>query len=304
MARAVAPILPGCSGSTSTIRSSLVKFNRFGYRCQLKISLLWHRSISISDAPLKPLINTAFRAAHSVRETLLVHLSKAPGCSPTQHTLAEFGRRVNSIAFNQIEQVLTKSYPDANVVDTSDISNLDSNTTSWFVQAISSNHNFVRGINQFCTTIGIGTLASLEHAVIVDHVSDTEYYVSSTEKSYSPLGTMRISDSHDLKKATVALHGVSPEHRRLLQDQCTFFRESGCFPLDLISLGCKRVDILCADELSDFQIGLANLFIPSFSAVLGDWTGGVRIKQRQELLASNSQLFRELVRSNQKSQHS
>ena len=249
---------------------------------------------------MKPIINTAFRAAHSVRETLLVHLSKAPGCSPTQHALAEFGRRVNSIAFRQVEQVLTKSYPDANVVDTSEASHLDSNDTSWFVQAISSNHNFERGINQFCTTIGIGTQGNLEHAVIVDHVSDTDYYVSSAEKSFSPLGTMRISDSHDLKKATVALHGVNAEHRNLLQSQCTFFRESGCFSLDLISLGCKRVDILCADGLSDFQIGLANLFVPSFSAVLGDWTGGVRMKQRQELLASNSQLFRELVRINQR----
>ena len=253
---------------------------------------------------MKPLINTAFRAAHSVRETLLVHLSKAPGCSPTQHALAEFGRRVNSIAFNQIEQVLTKSYPDVNVVDTGEVFNLDSNATSWFVQAISSNHNFVRGINQFCTTIGIGTHGNLEHAVIVDHVSDTDYYVSSAEKSYSPLGTMRISDSHDLKQATVALHGVKPDRRRLLQDQCTFFRESGCFSLDLISLGCKRVDVLCADSLSDFQTGLANLFIPSFGAVLGDWTGGVRIKQKQELLASNSQLFRELVRINQNSKRS
>lgn len=245
---------------------------------------------------MKPLINTAFRAAHSVRETLLVHLSKAPGCSPTQNALVEFGRRVNSIAFNQIEQVLTKSYPDAQVVDSSDDLSLDSDTTSWFVQSISANHNFVRGINQFCTTIGIGTEGNLDHAVIVDHVSDTDYYVSSSEKAYSPLGTMRISDSHNLKQATVAIHGVNLEHRSLLQNQCTYFRESGCFPLDLISLGCKRVDILCADGLTDFQVGLANLFIPSFGAVLGDWTGGVRIKQRKELLACNSQLFRELVR--------
>lgn len=251
---------------------------------------------------MKPLINTAFRAAQSVRETLLVHLSKAPGSSPTQRTLLEFGRRVNSIAFAQIEQILRKSYPDVNIIDVSMEDRPNALANSWFVQAISGKHNFVRGINQFCTTIGLGNEGSLEHAVIVDHVSDTNYYGSSNEKSYSPLGTMRVSDIHDLKQATVALHDVNTLQRRQLQSQCEYFRESGCFPLDLVSIGCKRVDILCAGKLTDFQAGLANLLIPSFGAVLGDWTGGVRIKQRQELLASNSQLFRELVRFNQRKQ--
>ena len=85
-------------------------------------------------------------------------------------------------------------------------------------------------------------------------------YVSRKEKSYSPLGAMHVSDSHNLKESVVTTRQVDRSQRVFLERYCGYFREFGCFPLDLVALGCRQIDVFCAGGLTAFEADLTEIF--------------------------------------------
>ena len=238
----------------------------------------------------------ALRAAEWVNESILLHARRVPGCNAVQSRLDEFGRRVNSIAVSQIRQQLKKAYPTFEILDLRDDEYPPKAENVWVVDAVSGEQNYVRGINRYCTLIGCWISGALQHVAIADHVSQTSYYVSRKEKSYSPLGAMHVSDSHNLKESVVTTRQVDRSQRVFLERYCGYFREFGCFPLDLVALGCRQIDVFCAGGLTAFEADLTEIFSRSFGAVAGDWSGQADLRKSGELLCSNSQLFKQLVR--------
>jgi len=244
---------------------------------------------------LKPIVNVALRAVERSRETILLHAKKAPGCNAVQSRLDEFYRRVNSIATTIIKEQLLLGYPHHKVNTFEELKGSPTKDKVWGVDAICGEENFVRGINRFCTVVGFWNEGHLNHAVVVDHWADSPYYVSRGERSYHPFGTMRVSDSHNLKSVIVATRDVDIHYRSGLEQHCGQLREFGCLPLDLVALGCRQTDALCAGNVTALEADVADIFFRSFGAVSGDWSGGLQIKQRGELLASNSQIFKQLA---------
>ena len=112
MARATAPMLPGCEGSTSTMRMSEESW-RFAALCYPRRSAVAASAPPLTRAyPVHALLNIAVRAARRAGEVIVRSLNRLESpCTITSKGRNDFVSEVDQAAEEEIIAIIRKHYP-------------------------------------------------------------------------------------------------------------------------------------------------------------------------------------------------
>ena len=282
MARAVAPIFPGCDGSTSTIRvsNSIPRDQR--------LSTVNARIFSV-----QPILNIATQAVRAAGRELMARAPNAPSPRSISAASEAYFRRTHDRAMRTFTSTVERSYPEHEIVAADDFSRTTNAETTWIVEPICGRMNFLRRLDHFCTLVGISRDDRLQHALIVDHFRDGHFHVTRNEGCFTSDGRMRVSDTRTTNDAVVA-----QDNARAQDDFSNLrltTRITGCLGLDISNTACGRFDALAYPNASRFHFQFARLFIREAGGFATTLSGGEWTSKSDGLVAGNTYLHRKLV---------
>lgn len=243
---------------------------------------------------MKPIVRIALDVVHGIAHTLEIHASRIPRQKSSKH---RFITDVNRLLFRKIEQKVHRSFPEHTVSFGSSNSPKHAGEATWIVEPICGAENYLRNINQYCTSIGIFEESILQHAIIIDHVHDDDYWVS-RESGYdaeSNRGRLRANEAISLEDATVGVTDIAAPTLSLLENRKALIRRSGCFLLDVANLARGSFDLVIANRISTVNHAIASLFVSKSAGLVGDWNGHETQYTNGEFLAGSPGIFRETV---------
>ena len=193
MARAAAPMLPGCEGATSTMRM------RGTPSVTLKPSPIGHASLRT----VQPLLNIAVRAARRAGEIIIRSLNRLESLTVTSKGRNDFVTEVDHAAEAEIISTIRRHYPQhAFLAEESGASG--EHDTVWIIDPLDGTTNFMHGFPVFAVSIACQIKGRLEHAVVYDPMRGELFTASRGAGAHLENHRLRVSKARTLEGALVA----------------------------------------------------------------------------------------------------
>ena len=223
-------------------------------------------------------------------------MARAPNAPSSRSISAAseaYFQRTHDRALRTVTSTIQRSYPEHEVISSDDFAGQANAETTWIVEPICGQMNFMRRLDHFCTLVGISRANRLQHALIVDHFRDGHFHVTRNEGCFTTDGRMRVSDTRTTSGAFVARNG--PGAIEDFSDLQLTTRVSGCLGLDIANTACGRFDALAYVNASGFHFQFARLFIREAGGFASTLNGGEWSSSEDGLIAGNTYLHRKLV---------
>src|SRR2546429_6993084 len=240
MARATAPMLPGCEGGTSTRGMSGDSI------CYASLAADCHTSLRT----VQPLLNTAVRAARRAGELIVRSLNRLESLTVSSKGRNDFVTEVDHAAEQEIIGSIRRLYPQhAFLAEESGRSG--EHETLWIIDPLDGTTNFLHGFPVFAVSIACQVRGRLEHAVVYDPMRGELFTASRGAGAHLDNHRMRVSKARTLEGALIATGFPYRANTRYLDaylemlkavtQQVAGVRRPGSAALDLAYVAARRV---------------------------------------------------------------
>ena len=172
-----------------------------------------------------------------------------------RRALHEYTLATREFLLNTLKDATRSAFPDHNV--TQDPTELEEHSsTTWLLQPLDGETNFLRSLQSYCAVIGIFEGQVLQHSIVYDYFQDEEYYASRDETAMVNQNRLRVSGIEALSDAVIACsmpnQPSSIDNRVLAQldsilshSNCNL-RVNGSLGMDIAQVARGRLDALIA----------------------------------------------------------
>src|SRR5689334_23136531 len=240
IARAAAPMLPGCCGSTSTMRTR----DRRSMRPAMLAAFLYH------VARMQPLENIAVTAARAAGNYIMRHLDRADALKVTRKGRNDFVSEVDRGAEAEIIHTIRKAYPEHAVL--AEEGGADGkHDYLWIIDPLDGTTNFLHGFPHFAVSIAVQHKGKLQHGVIYAPCTQDLYCATRGGGAVLNNRKIRVSKTSVMDESLVGtgvpiraganLDQYLPQ-LRVVVEKTAGVRRAGSAALDLAYTACGRLD--------------------------------------------------------------
>src|ERR1700686_171817 len=292
MARATAPMLPGCEGATSTMRMSGES--------------IWYASLAADHTSLRtvqPLLNIAVRAARRAGEIIIRSLNRLESLTVSSKGRNDFVTEVDHAAEQEIIGSIRRLYPHhAFLAEESGRSG--EHDTLWIIDPLDGTTNFLHGFPVFAVSIACQVRGRLEHAVVYDPMRGELFTASRGAGAHLDNRRMRVSKARTLEGSLIATGFPYRANTRYLDAylamlkavtlQVAGVRRPGAAALDLAYVAAGRVDAFWEIGLAAWDTAAGTLLIQEAGGRIGTLDGG-EYRQEGHIVPGTPKVYAALV---------
>lgn len=172
-----------------------------------------------------------------------------------RRALHEYTLATQNYLFQNLQEAIGNAYPDHKILQEPTELPEESSTT-WFLQPLDGESNFLRSLQNYCAVIGIFEGRILQHSIVYDYLQDEEYYASRDETAMVNQNRLRVSRIEAMSDAVIAYadctgSGALPSNRMyriqaILNNAIKHVRVSGSMGMDVAQVARGRMDALVA----------------------------------------------------------
>jgi myo-inositol-1(or 4)-monophosphatase len=206
-----------------------------------------------------PYLHIMRRASEKASHGIIRDFGELERLQPSQRGLKNFADKSRKRATEVISEILSKSYPDIQIIEEevkSDI--LLSEKTMWVIKSISGMTNFVRGIPHFSISISLLTNMTVSVGITLDPLRG-EYYMSEIGGGafVNNKNRLRVSDTKIINNAMI-ITNLSSQDDILLTKNSAILRKISSVALDMAYIASGKYDacIINGVFLSDVASGM------------------------------------------------
>jgi myo-inositol-1(or 4)-monophosphatase len=297
MARATAPMFPGCEGATSTMRMS----NR-SICCYASLTLPPIDQTSLST--VQPLLNIAVRAARRAGEIIVRSMNRLESLTVASKGRNDFVSEVDRAAEREIIGIIRRHYPQHAFLAEESGHSGGTHDTLWIIDPLDGTTNFLHGFPVFAVSIACQIKGRLEHAVIYDPLRQELFTASRGAGAHLDNHRMRVSKARVLDGALIATGFPYRANTRYLDaylamlravtEQAAGVRRPGAAALDLAHVAAGRVDAFWEIGLSAWDTAAGTLLIQEAGGRTGTLTGA-EYTQQGHIVAGTPRVYAALL---------
>src|SRR5438309_1140246 len=269
MARAAAPILPGCEGRSRTTR--IRDSGRPAFILESRVRR--HRSFEFPDEKMHPMLGIAVRAARRAGAIINRAARDVDLMPVTRKRHNDFVTEVDKAAERAIIEVLHRAYPDhAILAEESGASagNAGDSEHTWIIDPLDGTTNFIHGFPQYAVSIALRHKGVLTQGVIFDPTKNELFTATRGRGAYLNERRIRVSRRVLLNEALIGT-GFPFRDFHGLDEYLGMFRELTARTAGIRRAGAAALDIayVAAGRLGGFwEMGLS-----PWDVAAGAWMG-------------------------------
>ena len=164
------------------------------------------------------------------------------------------------------------------------------NQEYWYVNVLSGSNNFAIGFGQFCVVVSQYKLGKIENTVIVNPMTNEEFYASKGRGAQFNEKKIRCKQRREVADSAIATFAQNGWDKNAL-----FTRITGSSVLDLCHLAAGQFDAVFADVSHPMDLQAALLVSSEAGALSGTPHGAPLNSKSTTALAANSKLFKNLI---------
>jgi myo-inositol-1(or 4)-monophosphatase len=235
---------------------------------------------------MHPLLNIAVKIARSTGSLLCREFDRLGADENDSH----LSNLKNNLEMQLVEQLSETHSKDGIVFPNQKINETAENI--WFIDVLSGEENFARGIPHFAICIAIQCQDKIEHALIYDPLLDETFFASRSGHTQRNKFRVRISSkTKALSNSVLAGNDLSS-----LALEPPQIRQTGCNALMLAYVASGRYDGFIGKNLSPFELAAGSLLIKSAGGLSTDLSGGNDHIVKGELVAANANLLKTILK--------
>jgi len=294
MARATAPMLPGCEGATSTMRMSGESI------CYASLAADCHTSLRT----VQPLLNIAVRAARRAGELIVRSLNRLESLTVSSKGRNDFVTEVDRAAEQEIIGSIRRLYPQHAFLAEESGRSGGEHETLWIIDPLDGTTNFLHGFPVFAVSIACQIRGRLEHAVVYDPMRGELFTASRGAGAHLDNHRMRVSKARALEGALIATGFPYRANTRYLDAylamlkavtlQVAGVRRPGAAALDLAYVAAGRVDAFWELGLAPWDTAAGTLLIQEAGGHIGT-LAGAEYRQEGHIVAGSPKVYAALV---------
>lgn len=201
-----------------------------------------------------------------------------------------------------MKEVIEKAYPDHAIVAASTALPETLPDTVWYVEVVSGFENLLRNIPHYAFVISIEEKGKVKYSLIYNPHTDEIFTAAAGGGAQCNSYKIRMQPNRSMDEAIFAssmLQAGQLKNAQLLADlnnTGAAFYNQGCSALSLASVAAGRIDGFFGKALSKTVLNAGVLLIKESGGLVADFSGGLDILQKGELVASTSVLFKALLK--------
>lgn len=266
---------------------------------------------------MSPLLTVMHKAAEKAVPALLRDFGELESLQVSEKSPNNFVTAADKRAEKTIFLSLAKDRPDWGFLmeeggEKKSEANPDSNKR-FIIDPIDGTHNFMRGVPEWCISIGAEEDGEITAALILDPIRQETFWAEKGKGAYLNHKRMRVSGRKSLEQATIAYWFVynneycaEPMHKcRTVEDalrrRASTIRMIGSTCLELAWVAAGRMDGYIQGPLSPWDLAAGNLLVTEAGGVMTDWNGRKdNVVHQPFVIAGNADVHRELLSIAQK----
>src|SRR5690554_1398719 len=323
MARAAAPMLPGCWVPTRTMRTSPAGCAVFmGANGKLRdgpeptvlspCSPFPRRS---PPAMQQPAVNIMVKAARAGGNILLRHMHKLDAINVVEKDRMDYASEVDRLAEVAVVKELRRAYPEYAVLGEEGGEQKGSKGASrytWVIDPLDGTSNYLRGFPHWCVSIALCEGPEPVHGVIFDPLRNELFTATRGSGAQLNERRIRVGERRDLSGALIGT-GFAPRERaragaqlecirQLLRD-AEDIRRTGSAALDLAYVACGRLDAYFEAGVKPWDIAAGALLVREAGGRVADFKGAAtgpmdaRGTTSRQILAGNVRITNPLQKA-------
>jgi myo-inositol-1(or 4)-monophosphatase len=303
MARAAAPILPGCEGRERTTRIRDSGPPAF----ILESGVQQHRSFEFPDEKMHPMLGIAVRAARRAGAIINRAARDVDLLPVTRKRHNDFVTEVDKAAEQAVIEILHRAYPDHAILAEESGASAGSAGDSeytWIIDPLDGTTNFIHGFPQYAVSIGLKHKGVLTQGVIYDPTKNELFTATRGRGAYLNERRIRVSKRLQLNEALIGT-GFPFRDLQSLDEYLTMFREftvrtaglrrAGAAALDIAYVAAGRLDGFWEMGLSPWDMAAGALMVQEAGGLVGDFRGDSGYLDSGRIVCGSPKIFAQML---------
>lgn len=236
---------------------------------------------------LSPLMTVMMRAGEKASRSLLRDFGELENLQVSEKSPGQFVTAADRRAEKIIHENLSQDRPDFGFLmeEAGEIKGNDPERR-FIIDPLDGTHNFMRGIPNWCISIGFEEQGEITAGLIINPVMNEMFYAEKGQGAWSRNNRrLRVSGKKTLDQSTIAYWFVfdreyrqEPMHQcRTVEDslrkQAGSMRQIGSTCLELAWIAAGRMDGYIQGPLSPWDLAAASLIVREAGGAFTDWQG-------------------------------
>lgn len=194
-------------------------------------------------------------------------------------------------------------FPESSII-TEESGAFGGNSLVWIIDPLDGTSNYAHGFPWFCVSIGVWDETGPRAGVIYNPVYQETFYAEKDQGAYFNSDRIHVSATTSVKNSLLGTgfyYSKGTKLRREIEifrrvnERALGVRRPGSAALDLAYVACGRYDGFWERGLSPWDIAAGWLLVEEAGGFITDYAGKPTSLNSGEIVASNSQIHRELV---------
>src|SRR6266849_6696051 len=303
MARAAAPIFPGCEGRSRTTRIRDSGPPAF----ILESGVQQHRSFEFPDEKMHPMLGIAVRAARRAGAIINRAARDVELLPVTRKRHNDFVTEVDKAAERAVIEILHRAYPDhAILAEESGASagNACESEYTWIIDPLDGTTNFIHGFPQYAVSVALRHKGVLTQAVIYDPTNNELFTATRGRGAYLNERRIRVSKRVQLNEALIGT-GFPFRDLQSLDEYLAMFRaltvrtaglrRAGAAALDIAYVAAGRLDGFWEMGLSPWDMAAGALMVQEAGGLVGDFRGDAGYLDSGRIVCGAPKIFSQML---------
>lgn len=211
---------------------------------------------------MQPTLNIALRAARTAAEKVQYTLKQQPTLLAEGASIEDIYKDMLEGASARVAKTIRAGHPGHNIIVLQTGLNEARKPepgVEWQVNLLSGEQNFIKGFPYFAVTVAQVVKGRVEHAAVVNPMTNDEFTVSRGRGVALNEVRVRAGSTKKLEQAMAATNTQinSPEFNKISQAQN--LRLTGCAMLDFAWLATGALDLVTAENMAEIEVSVAAL---------------------------------------------
>lgn len=201
-----------------------------------------------------------------------------------------------------MKEAISKAYPDHAIIAPHSEMPETLPDSVWYVEVVSGFENLLRNIPHFAFVISIEEKGKVKYSLIYDPHTNEFFTAAAGGGAQCNASKLRMKPTRTLNEAIFATSMLqagqlkNPELLARLNETGVALYNHGCSALSLAAVAAGRVDGFFGKALSKTVLNAGMLMIKESGGLVADFSGGLDMLVKGELVASTSVLFKALLK--------
>lgn len=257
---------------------------------------------------MEPMLTIALRAARKAGELIERSLERLDVIAIEEKGRNDFVTEIDKASEKEIIYHLRKAYPEHCIrgEETGYSKGADSDY-EWIIDPLDGTTNFIHGIPHFGISIACKYRGQLEHAVVLNPVTQEEFTASRGRGAALNGRRIRVSGRRDLDGALIGtgipFNGTAYKHMtpylaamHEIAGKTAGIRRPGAASLDLAYVAAGRFDGFWEMNLQEWDIAAGVLLVKEAGGMISDFKGGNSFLDSGNIVCASPKVFKPLLK--------